>query len=87
MDLNQILTPEMKTALSTLAGVAGVESFFGAVSNKYVKHQSFVILTGSKVFKALGVVFSGIGAGLDRVQDFGGKIETKVSGENGNESG
>jgi hypothetical protein len=87
MDLNQIFTPEIKTALSTLAGVAGVESFFGAMNNKYVKHQSFVILTGSKVCKALGVVFSGIGAGLDRVQDFGGKIETKVSEVNDNASG
>lgn len=79
MDLNQILSPEMKTALTTLAGAAGLESVLGAMSNKVIKHQSFVLAGANKIFKALAVVFGGIGNCLDKIQDYGGKVSVETS--------
>lgn len=77
MDLNQFFTPEMKAAVNTLAATAGLESALGVISNKYVKHQSFVLGAGTKVFSALAVVFGGIAKGLDMAQEYGGKVEVK----------
>jgi len=87
MDLNQIFSPEMKTALTTLAGAAGLESALGAMSNKVIKHQSLVLGAGTKIFKALAVVFGGIANCLDRVQDYGGKILVEVKEEPKDASG
>lgn len=78
MDLTQIFTPEMKAAVSTLAGAAGLETALGIISNKYVKHQSFVVGAGSKIFKALAVVFSGLAKALDMAQEYGGKVSVEV---------
>lgn len=78
MELKDLFTPEVKTALTTIGGIAGIDSFFGALSNKYSKYQSLTITTGAKVFRALAVITDGIADLLERAQDFGGKVTIEV---------
>lgn len=72
--LENLLNHEIMVAIKTLAAAMGAESTLGAVSNKICRHQSIVIASGSKICKAIAVIFNGAAGLFDQVQDIGGKV-------------